>query len=200
MIVVVTGGIGSGKSQVCRILEEMGFRAQYNADLRAKALYEEHPALLADIEKSLGCTLKDENGRFVPAKLAARIFTEPESLQIVESHLFPVMMNDFASFAETCGEEVVVFESATVLEKAYFEGFGDKIILIDAPFELRLERACLRDGADHDKVLARMRNQKLMNALSQGERDPRIDCIIMNDGSIEELRRRTEIEINRIIQ
>jgi dephospho-CoA kinase len=200
MIVVVTGGIGSGKSQVCRILEEMGFRAQYNADLRAKALYEEHPALLADIEKSLGCTLKDENGRFVPAKLAARIFTEPESLQIVESHLFPVMMNDFASFAETCGEEVVVFESATVLEKAYFEGFGDKIILVDAPFELRLERACLRDGADHDKVLARMRNQKLMNALSQGERDPRIDCIIMNDGSIEELRRRTEIEINRIIQ
>lgn len=200
MIVVVTGGIGSGKSQVCRILEEMGFRAQYNADLRAKALYEEHPALLADIEKSLGCTLKDENGRFVPAKLASRIFTEPESLQIVESHLFPVMMNDFASFAETCGEEVVVFESATVLEKAYFEGFGDKIILVDAPFELRLERACLRDGADHDKVLARMRNQKLMNALSQGERDPRIDCIIMNDGSIEELRRRTEIEINRIIQ
>jgi dephospho-CoA kinase len=200
MIVVVTGGIGSGKSQVCRILEEMGFRAQYNADLRAKALYEEHPALLADIEKSLGCTLKDENGRFVPAKLAARIFTEPESLQIVESHLFPVMMNDFASFAETCGEEVVVFESATVLEKAYFEGFGDKIILVDAPFELRLERACLRDGADRDKVLARMRNQKLMNALSQGERDPRIDGIIMNDGSIEELRRRTEIEINRIIQ
>ena len=200
MIVVVTGGIGSGKSQVCRILEEMGFRAQYNADLRAKALYEEHPALLADIEKSLGCTLKDENGRFVPAKLAARIFTEPESLQIVESHLFPVMMNDFASFAETCGEEVVVFESATVLEKAYFEGFGDKIILVDAPFEIRLERACLRDGADRDKVLARMRNQKLMNALSQGERDPRIDGIIMNDGSIEELRRRTEIEINRIIQ
>lgn len=200
MIVVVTGGIGSGKSQVCRILEEMGFRAQYNADLRAKALYEEHPALLADIEKSLGCTLKDENGRFVPAKLAARIFNEPESLQIVESHLFPVMMNDFASFAETCGEAVVVFESATVLEKAYFEGFGDKIILVDAPFELRLERACLRDGADRDKVLARMRNQKLMNALSQGERDPRIDCIIMNDGSIEELRRRTEIEINRIIQ
>ena len=91
-VIVVTGGIGSGKSEVCRILKELGFRAQYNADMRAKALYEEHPSLLVDIEKTLGCSLKDEDGHFVPAKLAARIFSEPESLEAVESHLFPVMM------------------------------------------------------------------------------------------------------------
>jgi dephospho-CoA kinase len=199
MVIVVTGGIGSGKSEVCRILKDMGFRAQYNADMRAKALYEEHPALLADIEKSLGCSLKDENGHFVPAKLAARIFTDPESLEIVEAHLFPVMMADFASYTEHCGEEIVVFESATVLEKTYFEGFGDKVILVDAPFETRLERACRRDGADREKVLARMRNQQLMNALSEGLIDPRIDAVILNDGSMDQLQRRTKEEINSLI-
>lgn len=199
MVIVVTGGIGSGKSEVCRILKDMGFRAQYNADARAKALYEEHPALLADIEKSLGCILKDESGRFVPAKLAARIFTDPAALGVVEAHLFPVMMDDFRSFAGSCGEDVVVFESATVLEKPQFEGFGDKVVLVDAPFETRLERACLRDGSDRDKVLARMRNQKLMNELSDGKKDPRIDLTIINDGTFGDLERRTKEGINSLI-
>lgn len=199
MVIVITGGIGSGKSEVCRILREMGFCAQYNADTRAKALYEEHPSLLADIESALGCSLRDEDGRFVPARLAARIFNEPDSLALVEARLFPVMMDDFASFAGNCGERVVVFESATVLEKPQFEGFGDKIILVDAPFEVRLERACRRDGADPEKVLARMHNQKLMNELSAGGEDPRIDCRIVNDCSLDDLVCRTKIAINSLI-
>ena len=199
MVIVITGGIGSGKSEVCRILRDMGFCAQYNADTRAKALYEEHPSLLADIESALGCSLRDEDGRFVPARLAARIFNEPDSLALVEARLFPVMMDDFASFAGNCGERVVVFESATVLEKPQFEGFGDKIVLVDAPFEVRLERACRRDGADPEKVLARMHNQKLMNELSAGGEDPRIDCRIVNDCSLDELVCRTKIAINSLI-
>lgn len=199
MVIVITGGIGSGKSEVCRILKNMGFCAQYNADMRAKALYEEHPSLLADIESALGCSLRDEDGRFVPARLAARIFNEPNSLELVEARLFPVMLDDFASFAGNCGERVVVFESATVLEKSQFEGFGDKIILVDAPFEVRLERACRRDGADPEKVLARMQNQKLMNELSACGEDPRIDCRIVNDCSLDELVCRTKIAINSLI-
>ena len=199
MVIVITGGIGSGKSEVCRILKNMGFCAQYNADMRAKALYEEHPSLLADIESALGCSLRDEDGRFVPARLATRIFNEPNSLELVEARLFPVMMDDFASFAGNCGERVVVFESATVLEKPQFEGFGDKIVLVDAPFEVRLERACRRDGAEPEKVLARMHNQKLMNELSAGGEDPRIDCRIVNDCSLDELVCRTKIAINSLI-
>jgi dephospho-CoA kinase len=93
----------------------------------------------------------------------------------------------------------VVFESATVLEKPQFEGFGDKIVLVDAPFETRLERACRRDGTDREKVLARMHNQKLMNELSAGGEDPRIDCRIVNDCSIDDLVCRTKIAINSLI-
>ena len=199
MVMIVTGGIGSGKSQVCKILNKMGITAQYDADSRAKALYDEHPTLLSDIEKSLGCSLKDTDGRFQPAELASVIFAERSALETVESLLFPVLLDDFRSFAGTCGKDIVVFESATVLEKPQFKGFGDKVILVDAPFEVRLERACRRDGAEREKVLARMRNQKLMNELSEGMEDPRIDCKILNDCSLDELERRTKIAINSLI-
>ena len=199
MTLVVTGGIGSGKSEVCRILNDLGLVAQYNADFRAKVLYEEHPTLLRDIEKSLGCSFRDEDGRFQPSKLASVIFSDRSALETVESHLFPALMDDYTSFAGSCGEEIVVFESATVLEHPQFNGFGDRVILVDAPFELRLERACVRDGADRERVLARMHNQKLMNALSEGLEDPRIDRRIMNDSSLEELVSRTKDAINSLI-
>lgn len=199
-VVVITGGIGSGKSEVCRIFADEGFAAQYNADARAKALYIEYPSLLEAIEDALGCVLKDDEGKFQPSLLAARIFADRTALETVESLLFPVMMDDFAIFAERSGAEYVVFESATVLEKPQFDGFADKVILVDAPFETRLGRACARDGASREAVLARMRAQTLMNELSQGGSDPRVDYVIMNDSSFEVLRRRTRKTIELLTE
>ena len=62
------------------------------------------------------------------------------------------------------------------------------MVLVDAPYDVRLERACARDGADRSAVEARMANQKLMNALSEGGHDSRIDAVIMNDSDMDELR------------
>ncbi len=191
-ILVITGGIGSGKSEVCRILREKGFDAQYNADSRVKTLYMEHPTLLDDIEKALGCRLKDSDGKFQPSRLAGVIFSDRNALETVESLVFPALMDDFSSFAAMHSEEnILIFESATVLEKPWFDGFGDKVILVDAPYPNRLERACGRDGADPEAVAARMANQKLMNALSEGYGDPRINAVILNDSGLEELEERT---------
>lgn len=190
-VVVITGGIGSGKSEVCRIFSDEGFVAQYNADSRAKALYVEYPALLEAMQDSLGCSLKDGQGNFQPALLSDRIFSDRTALETVEGLLFPVMMDDFASFVERSGAEYVVFESATILEKPQFDGFGDMVILVDAPFDTRLARACARDGATRGAVLARMRAQTLMNELSEGAADPRVDYVIMNDSTLEVLRERT---------
>lgn len=194
-VLVVTGGIGSGKSTVCRMLAEKGLTLQYNADARVKMLYSSYPDLLDSIEQALDVGLCDENGYFIPSLLAARIFSDKDSLDKVESLVFPYLKADFESFLADSDSDVVVFESATVLEKPQFEGFGDKIVLVDAPFELRLERACRRDGADKETVLSRMRSQKLMNALSQGASDPRIDAVIVNDCSLEILEHR----VNKIM-
>ena len=81
----------------------------------------------------------------------------------------------------------MVFESATILEKPFFDGFGDYVLLVDAPISLRLERACARDKATEEQIRERMRNQPLLNAMSEGEKCSRVDHVIMNDGSYAEL-------------
>ena len=191
-VLVVTGGIGSGKSEVCRILAKKGLKAQYDADRKVKDLYSALPDLVGSIEVRLGCRLRDGEGRFVPQLLAQRIFSDREALETVESLVFPALMADFRSFADVADEDIIVFESATILEKPQFNGFGDKVLLVDAPVQIRLERACARDGADREKIKARMGNQKLMNFLSEGGSDPRIDAVVVNDASIEELERKVE--------
>lgn len=200
-VIVVTGGIGSGKSEVCRIMSACGLELQYDADGRVKKLYADHPTLLEDIESELGCGLRDDAGSFVPAKLAAKIFDNPFALKTVENLVFPALIEDFKAFCDgNSGHENVIFESATILEKLQFDGFGDLIILVDAPIEERIHRACGRDGADRDKVLARIRNQKLMNALSEGHTDPRIDVVIKNDGTLEDLRQKTKAVADAIMK
>lgn len=189
-ILVITGGIGSGKSQVCSILAEKGLTAQYNADAKVKELYTKVPGLLESIEKTLGCPVRDAAGKFVPQWLAQRIFSDRQALERVESLVFPYLLKDFREFAQ--GKGIVIFESATVLEKKYFEDFADKVILVDAPVQLRLERACARDGADEEVIKARMSNQILMNTLSEGASDSRIDAVILNDGSLDILEQRIE--------
>ena len=192
-ILVITGGIGSGKSEVCRILAQKGLTVQYNADAKVKELYDTVPGLLESIEDRLGCCLRDEAGKFVPRCLAQRIFVDRQALETVESLVFPALMEDFLAFAGNSGSPFVVFESATILEKPHFDGFGDKVILVDAPVSMRMERAYRRDGADREAVKARMANQKKMNALSEGATDPRIDAVIVNDGSIAILEQKIEI-------
>ncbi len=190
---VITGGIGSGKSQVCRILRDMGMNVQYNADSRVKALYTERPELLNRIEDSLGVCFRDSNGNFLPKKLSEIIFEDAGALETVESLVFPVLIEDFKAFAAAHHDEkIIIFESATILEKPFFDGFADRTILVDAPYSMRLERACARDGASEEAVKARMANQPLMNSLSGGHADPRIDAVIMNDSGLEELYKRTE--------
>ena len=187
-ILAVTGGIGSGKSEVCRILAENGLTLQYNADSRAKELYVECPGLLDEIEKELGERFTDAEGNFVPSRLAAVIFSDAAAMEKVEALLFPEMIRDFHRImAEAVQDQIVVFESATFLEKKQFDGFADIVLLVDAPFDMRLERACRRDGASKEAIIARMKSQRLMNELSEGLEDPRINYRVQNDGTRQEL-------------
>jgi dephospho-CoA kinase len=188
-ILVITGGIGSGKSEVCRILQECYSCGVYNADERVKFLYDIHPTLLNDIETLTGDSLRDGEGRFVPSRLSARIFSDRRLLKEVEKLVFPALMDDFRSWAEGYADDrFVVFESATILEKPELRGFGDKVVLVDSLVETRLERACLRDSAPRESIYARMLNQKMMNSISDGEMKPEVDAVIHNLGTLSDLR------------
>lgn len=197
-IVIVTGGIGSGKSTVCRILAEYG-AAIYEADIRVKSLYVDDPTLLDSIEKELGESFRPE-GVFRPGLLASRIFTDQEALQVVEDLVFPALIKDFQSFclSNNGRADFIVFESATVLEKPQFDDFGDMVVLVDAPVKVREERACRRDGSSMEAVKARMANQPLMNELSMGSTHPRVDYVISTDDDITKLRSKVDGLVNEL--
>ena len=194
-VLVVTGGIGSGKSSVCRLLSVKYGIPVYEADRRAKELYSEIPSMLDQMETALGVSLRDDFGQFVPHRLSEVIFNDSEALGRIEDILFPEMKKDFATWAE--GREVVAFESATILEKPQFEGFGDITLLVDAPLSLRLTRTMARDVVDETKVAMRMQAQPLMNSISEGRAFSRVDHIILNDSTFEKLEEKLDIFIEK---
>ena len=164
MIIVLTGGIGSGKSAAAEILNKVYGYPVYQADAAVKRLYLTDDNLLTDIESDAGRSFRDAQGAFSPSLMAEYIFTVPGAVEMVEARVFPVLVKDFEAWQS--GKEVVVFESATILEKPYFQGFGDAVIIVDAPLGLRIERAMSRDGARRAKIDERVVRQKMRNDIS----------------------------------
>ena len=189
MILIITGGIGSGKSVAVGMLNEMYGFPVYSADVRVKELYNECPGLLDSIEAELGCSLRDKDGNFVPSLLAREIFSESGALEKVETLVFPVLMDDFNKWMEEHPAGVHIMESATVMEKDFFRGFGDLALLVTAPLELRIMRAVHRDSSTDEQVRARISKQKLMNEPSLLEGKTWLPFeVILNDGSTLDLR------------
>lgn len=187
-VLVITGGIGSGKTSACRFLEKEYGWPVYCADERVKGLYNSSPDLLDRIEVLLNRKFTDEEGRFVPSLLASVIFSDRESLEKVEGLVFPELTSDFDRWkSEHQGCSHVILESATILEKPSLRCLGDITVLIDAPVDERARRAASRDAATKESVLRRMDNQNLMNSISNGLVLADVDHVIINDSTEEEL-------------
>lgn len=187
-VLIVSGGIGSGKSTVCRMLETMYGAPVYDADMRVKNFYTEKLDLLPGIENALGERFRDADGIFRPSVLASRIFSDSEALRVVESLVFPVLTEDFYRWRDlNADKRFVVLESATILEKPDLAGLGDYVVVVDAPVATRVQRAIERDGVTYESVIGRVNNQKLMNEISSGMIPPSVDFVIINDGSLEAL-------------
>lgn len=198
-VVVVTGGIGSGKSYVCRYLSARYGWPVYEADARVKELYQEHPTLLNDIEQALGVSVRNPDGSLASKLLADVIFKDPQALACVEGLVFPVLSEDFRQWKqgyEDC--PFVLLESATILEKPQLEDMGDVVVLIDAPVHVRAARASVRDGVSDDAVRQRMGSQQLMNDISSGVVRCPADFCILNDKTPAELDKKLDILVENI--
>ena len=191
MVLIVTGGIGSGKSTVCSILERDYGYPVYEADKRVKTLYLEHPNLLSEIEQALGESFRNEVGEFQPGKLAVRIFADAKDLMKVESLVFPVLTDDFNRWKQAnADKDILVLESATILQKPSLLGMGDEVMVVDAPLMMRIDRAVRRDGVSEVTIRERVANQTLLNEISEGHVPDTVDFIIKNDSDIDTLAER----------
>lgn len=177
---VITGGIGSGKSLVCRMLAEKGVPA-YDSDSAAKRLYDTDAQLLESIVRLFGRGILDDGGRIDREKLSVLVFSDEASLKALEALVHPAVFRDFFRWKSAQSGQFVVYESALALQKGLPEGFADELILVDAPLDVRVDRACRRDGRTKTEVEARARLQ----TVDAG--DPRITYILNNDGTEDDL-------------
>ena len=189
--VILTGGIGSGKSAVCACLRARGVPV-YDSDSRTKSLYDRDPALVGRLEAVLGVGLRTTEGCLDRRRLAGLIFSDPARKAAVEAVVHPAVLADFRRWKRwqrpkgwTYGPvPFVVLESAIILSCPVFDGIGDRTVLVDADEEVRLRRAVARDGSDPEDVLRRIRQQHF---------DPsRVDAVLRNDASLEALSDETD--------
>ncbi len=188
--VLITGGIGSGKSAACRRILERGYPV-YDSDSRAKCLYDEVPGLPARVDAALGGGVLDAGGRIDRRALAAAVLSDASALKRLEAVIHPEVMKDFLRWRDAQEADVVFMESAIAAGLPLFRGVFDATVLVDAPEEVRLRRACSRDGAQPEDVLERIRAQRFDGFVP--------DYVICNDGTVEELWARTDETLEKIV-
>ncbi len=168
MTVLVTGGIASGKTVVCRYLASKGYPV-YDSDSRTKALYDTVPGLKGRIEKGIG----------VPMEKINIIFHDPDKRRALEDIVYPEVLRDFKRWQEEQNAPVVIFESAVALDKALFRDLFDLTVWVEAPVEARLSR-----------------NPKTAERLaSQSSERPSTDLVLKNDSTLENLYRQIDKEL-----
>ena len=185
--VILTGGMGSGKSAVAACLKARGVPVY-------ESLYDRDPALVDRMEALVETGLRDNSGRLDRRKLAGLIFSDPGKKAAVEALVHPAVLAAFRRWKRwhrpkgwTYGPvPFVVLESAIILSCPVFDGVGDKVVLVDADESVRAARAAARDGSDLETALRRIRQQTFDRS--------RTDAVLFNDGTLEDL----PAEVDRI--
>jgi dephospho-CoA kinase len=152
----VTGGIGSGKTTVCRLFEGRGVPVYY-ADAEAKRLMTDDAELRQRIERRYGEDLYAD-GWLNRRRLASIIFNDKKELTRVNGWVHPAVAKDFERWSLSQTAPYVLEESAIIFECG-MEGRFDGVVLVTAPEAVRISRVCLRDGVAPEAVRARLSNQ-----------------------------------------
>ncbi len=168
----ITGGIGSGKSTVCRMFAELGVPV-YDSDSEAKRLMRENAPLREAICREFGAESYTD-GELNRSYIASRIFGDDDARRRLNALVHPAVMSDFAAWAERQTSDYVILESAILFESS-LESNVDRTIAVMAPEGLRVARAMARDGAAEQAVRSRMACQ-----LSDDEMCRRADMSMIN--------------------
>lgn len=153
----ITGGIGSGKSMVSRILRTMQYPV-YDTDSQAKILMDSAP-IRQQLAAAWGNEIFCPDGSINRARLAAIVFNNPEQLQRLNSIVHPAVQRHYAQWAEQQVSPIVFVESA-ILHQAHMDATLQYIWVVEADHDTRIERVMQRSGLKREEIEARMASQK----------------------------------------
>jgi dephospho-CoA kinase len=174
----ITGGIGTGKSLVCRIFSLLNVPV-YDADSRAKWLVANDPLLKEQIKNKFGNDIFSPQGELNRVLLASRVFSDAEQLTVLNSLVHPRVGDDYKRWvALQQGVPYVLKEAALLYESGSYATLH-KVIVVTAPLELRLERIQARDPQRTLAEIHAIINKQMDEALKIS----RADYVIHNDGT-----------------
>jgi dephospho-CoA kinase len=174
-VIGVTGGIGSGKSVVCRIFSKLGIPV-YEADAAVHQLYEKYPELTEKIVKEIPGDFSDKNGKINRKKLGEIVFSDPVKLKVLNNLVHPVVKSDFKNWLKENNGSPYAIKEAAILFESGTNSDCEKVISVISPMDLRIYRVRERDRKPRNEVELIINRQ-----MNDEERISRSDFVIYND-------------------
>ncbi len=172
----ITGGIGSGKTTVCRIFEQLGIPIYY-ADERAKALMIENKTVVAKLKKLFGEEAYLPDGTLNRKWIGSIVFQDGKKLEQLNAIVHPAVIQDGEAWHKLQHNLPYTLKESALLFEIKSEIFYDKTIAVYAPKETRIQRVIERDGLTKAAVEDRIDKQ-----LDDEKKRQLADYVIINDG------------------
>jgi dephospho-CoA kinase len=173
----LTGGIGSGKTIVATIFEKLGIPVYY-ADREAKKLF-----INENVKKELldifGEKIFDGNGQVDRKILGELVFNDAPALEKLNKLIHPLVKTDFDEWLNNNSTFPYVIHEAAILFESGFNRYFDKVIVVDAPSEICINRVMCRDGVSRQQAVTRMQNQ-----WESSKKATMADFVISNDEQV----------------
>ena len=169
MKIGITGGIGSGKSYVCNLLKQQGY-AIYDCDSAAKRIIYTSQEIRQQLTELIGPNTYFEDGRLNKGAVAEYLLASENNAHAVDRIVHPAVFDDFVKSRMEWMESAIIFESGIYR-------LVDRVIVVTAPEEVRIQRVMQRDGISREKVkewMGRQLPQEVVRLLANFE--------IVNDG------------------
>ncbi len=172
----ITGGIGSGKSTACYLFELLGIPVYY-ADVRAKWLMANDPAVRTQLVEAFGAHTFDGAGQLNRAYLSEVVFNDSAQLALLNGIVHPAVRRDGLAWEATHADVPYTLREAALLYESGSYTTLDRVIVVTAPEALRVARVVARDGLTAAQVQARMDKQ-----WPEADKVRRAHHVIVNDG------------------
>lgn len=174
-IIGITGGIGSGKSLICKIFSTINIPV-YDADSQAKYLINNDLSLKNSIKNLLGENAYTPTGEYNRAWVASQVFNNPDLLKKLNSLVHPCVHEDAHDWVKKFSNSPFLLYEAALMKAAGDNNFFDKVIVVNAPIDLRIKRIQARDNRSEQEIKDIMTRQ-----ISDEERLKIADYVIEND-------------------
>ncbi len=172
----ITGGIGAGKSIVCKVFKLLG-TAIYDADQRAKELMQESPIVKQNIKDQFGHASYESSGKINRSFLAKEVFSDEKKLEILNGIVHPAVDLDFINWVSNhIDHKYILKEAALLVETGSFKRL-DFLIVVSAPEEIRIKRILERDKHRTVKDIRAI----ISNQLAEEVKVEAADFVIKND-------------------